>query len=78
MKLANPIAGWGVAGEFVTLIPAGNYLTDQEMLEYYGLTKFDPNYKYLVKPSKVARCVLRRGRGCIVVPLSHEVTDVSA
>jgi hypothetical protein len=78
MRLINTRCGWSVNGEFVKLIPPEVYLTETEMLEYYGMTPSDRNFQTLIRPHKHARIVLRRHNGnTVVAPVTEDVSEVT-
>jgi len=78
MKFSDRRAGWSVEGTYITSFPAGQHLTEDEMLAYYHLQPGDDRYADLQRASRYVRVVLKKPNGNFVVaPCTPHVTEVS-
>lgn len=79
MRFVERRIGWIVEGEYITSIPVGQHLTNDEMLAYYHLRPGDERFAALARASKYMRVVLRKHNGnFIVAPLTPDVTEITA
>jgi hypothetical protein len=79
MRFTDKKAGWVVEGKFIASIPAGQHLTDDEMLAYYHLQPGDARFADHAKGSRWMRVVLQKLNGNFVIaPINPNVSDVTA
>lgn len=79
MRFVDRRAGWSVDGEFVTSFPAGQHLTDDEMLAYFHLRPGDTRFVDHSRASRYLRVVLRKHNGnFLIAPINPNVTEITA
>lgn len=79
MRFVDRRAGWSVNGEYVTSIPAGQHLTNDEMLAYFHLRPGDARFDQHARASRYLRVVLLKHNGNFVIaPINPNVTEITA
>lgn len=79
MRFVDRRSGWTVDGKFIASIPAGQHLTNNEVLAYFHLHPGDARFADHAHSSRYLRIVLQKPNGnFIIAPITPDVSEITA